>query len=306
MDLECKKQIVAEPTTNPSVTEKCSLLALNRSSYYYQPKPGLTEDSVYLLYRTAAIFAENPFYGYRRVHQDLLAEGFDIGKEGVRQNMKYLGLKAKYPHKQTTIPNKEHKKYPYLLRDLIITKPNQVWATDITYIWHGKGFYYLVAIIDWYSRRILSWRLSNTMDKEFCIDALRDALAQYPAPDIFNTDQGSQFTSIAFTEILKNHNIKISMDGKGRAADNIVIERFWRSIKHENILLNEYSTGIDLKQGIAEYIEFYNSRRKHSALNYKTPIEVHENKPRKEGGLSTVCELIDFDQFRNLILKKAA
>jgi len=306
MDLDYKKQLINDSEEKPSIKEKCRILDLNRSSYYYEAMPTITEDDVYLLYRTASIFAESPFYGYRRLYQELIAEGFLVGKERTRQNMKFLGLKAKYPQKRTTIPNKEHEKYPYLLRSLAITKPNQVWATDITYIWHGKGFYYLVAIIDWYSRRILSWRLSNTMDKEFCIEALQDALDKYPKPDIFNTDQGSQFTSIAFTEVLKANEIKISMDGKGRALDNIVIERFWRSIKYENILLNEYSSGITLKQGIADYIEFYNTRRKHSSLDYKTPLEVHEGNPRKEANQNTTCDLIDFDHFRNLILKKAA
>jgi len=304
MDLDYKKGLAQDSYTDLTIKEKCSIIGLNRSSLYYKAKP-LTEDQIFLLYRTAEIFANYPFYGYRRLQLDLLDEGFNIGKEKTRQNMKKLGLKASYPHKKTTIPNKEHEKYPYLLKDLAITRPNQVWSTDITYIWNGTGFFYLVAVIDWYSRKILSWRLSNTMDKEFCIEALEDALAKHPKPDIFNTDQGSQFTSIDFTGVLKKHKIKISMDGKGRAIDNIIIERFWRSLKYEDIFLKEYSTGLDLKSGIAEYIKFYNQKRKHSSLEYKTPAEIHGDTNRKEVYQSTQITLIDFEEFRNLLLKKA-
>ena len=304
MDLDSKKKLAKDNFNKLSIKEKCNVLSLSRSSLYYKSKP-LSEDDIFLLYRIAEIFANYPFFGYRRIHQELLGEGFDIGKEKARQNMKFIGVKTQYPQKKTTIPNKAHEKYPYLLRNLDINRPNQVWATDITYIWNGTGFYYLVAIIDWYSRRILSWKISNTMDTSFCIDALKEALAKYPEPEIFNTDQGSQFTSVAFTDILKDHKIKISMDGKGRASDNIIIERFWRSIKYEDILLNEYFSGIELKLGISRYIEFYNGHRKHSSLGYKTPIEVHENIDRKEVKLK-LDNLIDFNEFRNLILKKAA
>ena len=211
-----------------------------------------------------SIFADNPFPGYRKIYKELQEEGIKVDLDKTRKNMKFLGLKTMYPEQKTTIPNKEHKKYPYLLKDLDINRSNQVWATDITYIWNGTGFYYLAAIIDWYSRRILSRKLSNTMDKEFCIDALEEALSKYPNPEIFNTDQGSQFTGLAFTGILIENKIKISTDGKGRALDNVIIERFWRSIKYKNIFLNDYKSGKELKAGIESYITFYNTKRKHA------------------------------------------
>ncbi len=308
MDLNIKRKSIQEDSSVMSIKEKCEIMSLNRSSLYYVAKE-LEENDIQILYKTASIFAENPFMGYRKVHEELKDEGLQVGREKTRKNMKLLGLKTMYPQKTTTIVNKEHKKYPYLLRDLEIIEPNQVWATDITYIWNGTGFYYLVAIIDWYSRRILSWKLSNTMDKEFCIDALEEALAKHPKPQIFNTDQGSQFTSTAFTGILIENNIKISMDGKGRALDNIIIERFWRSIKYENIFLNEYLSGIELKAGIEKYMVFYNTRRKHATLKYKTPLEVHcpiEAKEVKKLKSNNRESLIDYKQFRSLILKKAA
>ena len=308
-DLDIKRRLAQDDFKGLSVSEKCRLSDLARSSLYYQHRPVVTDDEMILMYHISEVFIANPFYGYRRIKDELEDNDIKIGKERVRKYMKMLGLKTFYPKKRTTIANKEHEKYPYLLKDIEITKPNQVWATDITYIWNGSGFYYLVAIIDWHSRRILSWRLSNTMDKEFCIDALNEALSKHPTPEIFNTDQGSQFTSVAFTSVLKANDIKISMDGKGRATDNIIIERFWRSIKYENILLSDYASGIELKAGITKYIEFYNKKRRHTSLGKKTPLEIHDPKAGKEVKAKKIIKEIDmikFNEFRNIVLKKVA
>lgn len=307
--MDTKRKIAKDDFKGLSISEKCELANLARSSVYYNPRPVVTNDEMVLMYHISEAFIENPFFGYRRIKDEIADNGIIIGKERVRKYMKMLGLKTFYPKKKTTIANKEHEKYPYLLKDIEITRANQVWATDITYIWNGSGFYYLVAIIDWHSRRILSWQLSNTMDKEFCIDALNEALSKYPTPEIFNTDQGSQFTSIAFTTLLKANNIKISMDGKGRATDNIIIERFWRTIKYENILLSDYASGIELKTGIAKYVEFYNNKRRHSSLDKKTPLEIHDPKEAKEVKAKKTIKEIDmvkFNEFRNIVLKKAA
>ena len=307
--MDIKRRLAQDDFKGLSVSEKCRLSDLARSSLYYQHRPVVTDDEMILMYHISEVFIANPFYGYRRIKDELEDNDIKIGKERVRKYMKMLGLKTFYPKKRTTIANKEHEKYPYLLKDIEITKPNQVWATDITYIWNGSGFYYLVAIIDWHSRRILSWRLSNTMDKEFCIDALNEALSKHPTPEIFNTDQGSQFTSVAFTSVLKANDIKISMDGKGRATDNIIIERFWRSIKYENILLSDYASGIELKAGITKYIEFYNKKRRHTSLGKKTPLEIHDPKAGKEVKAKKIIKEIDmikFNEFRNIVLKKVA
>lgn len=191
--------------------------------------------------------------------------------------MKILWIKVLYPHKNTSIPNKAHKKYPYLLKDLEITHSNQVWSTDITYIKMNKWFIYLIAIIDWHSRKILSWKISNTMDINFCIEALNEAIEKYWTPEIFNTDQWSQFTSNAFTNILEKNNIAISMDSKWRYADNIFVERLWRTIKQEEVYLKIYNSPIEAKKSIWEYILFYNSKRPHQSLWYKTPLEIYNN-----------------------------
>jgi len=214
-----------------------------------------------------------PFYGYRKVAEELA--DMKVTRKQVRLIMKRAGLRAIYPGKKTTIAAKYHKKYPYLLRGKNISFPNQVWATDITYIRLAGGHVYLAAVIDLYTRKILAWRLSNTIDSEFCIAALEEALEQYGIPAIFNTDQGCQFTSDAFIKVLTDHNIEISMDGVNRALDNIYIERFWRSIKYEDIYLNGYETMTDLKEGVKRYMLFYNSERFHQSLDYATPDEMY-------------------------------
>lgn len=222
------------------------------------------------------VLTERPFYGYRKVWLQISDMG--VTRKQVRRIMRKAGLRAIYPGKRTSLPAKGHQKYPYLLKDKPLWLPNQAWATDITYIKLSGGFAYLVAIIDLYSRKVLSWRVSNTMDAEFCVAALEDAIARYGVPAIFNTDQGSQFTSDAFISVLERHGIRISMDGKNRALDNILVERFWRSLKYEDIYLREYQTLADLKAGLRRYFEFYNSERFHQSLDYATPDEVYDSR----------------------------
>lgn len=215
-----------------------------------------------------------PFYGVLRMKEYLRGLGYNVNEKRVRRLLRKMGLMAIYPKPKLTTHNKSHEIYPYLLREVKIIKPNQVWSTDITYIPMKQGFLYLVAIIDWYSRYVLSWGLSNSLDLSFCIEALEEALKK-DKPEIFNTDQGCQFTSKQFTSILKDNSIKISMDGKGRAIDNIFIERLWRNVKYENIYIKEYQTGMDLYDGLNQYFEFYNNTRKHQSLNYKVPKLVY-------------------------------
>jgi putative transposase len=261
-----------------SVASRCRLLGVYRSGYYYSPSDN-TADKDVLLRSIDRIYSSIPFYGYRKVHKQLKEEGEAIGVNRVNDYMKELGLKAICPSKRlnTTIANIEHKKHPYLLRNLEINRANQVWSTDITYCRVPGGFVYLAAVIDWYSKAILSWKISNIMDSSLVIGVLNDALERYDKPDIFNTDQGSQYTSDEHTQLLMDHGIQISMDGKGRATDNIVIERFWRSVKYEDIYLHEYKSISELKVGVREYVEFYNHRRFHQTLDYQKPMNVYLN-----------------------------
>jgi putative transposase len=266
-----------------SLNKQCELLKVNKSSLYYVPiKPFSSKRRISLLDAINNIYSNFPSYGYRRITKQLQRDGYNVGKKLVKKAMRYMGIKALYPKPKTTIGNKEHYKYPYLLKEfrnhagqVIIDKVNQVWSTDITYIKLGTGFVYLAAIIDWHSKKILSWKLSNTMDNSLVTSVLKEALVLYPKPEIFNTDQGSQYTSKAHVNILKKHDIKISMDGKGRATDNICIERFWRSIKYEEIYLNEYKNMKVLKKSIGKYMDNYNQKRLHSAIDYQTPNEVY-------------------------------
>jgi len=266
-----------------SLNKQCKLLQVSKSSWYYQAsKPFGTHQEMKLLDAINTIYSDFPSYGYRRIHAQLLKDGYSIGKKLVKKAMNYMGIVALYPKPRTTIANHEHYKYEYLLKEfrdatgrIVIKKTNQVWSTDITYIKLEKGFVYLAAIIDWHSKKILSWRLSNTMDVSLTTGVLKEALALYPNPEIFNTDQGSQYTSKEHIAILKKHGIKISMDGVGRATDNICIERFWRTIKYEEIYLNEYKSIKELHKAIVSYMESYNKKRLHSSLGYKTPHEVY-------------------------------
>ena len=254
-----------------SIVQQCKMLSLSRSGHYYKAVPEYTNRELEIMLEMDKIFMERPFFGHRSMHDELLLKGYKIGRDRVLKYMKVMGLEPIYPKPKTTIKAKGHKIYPYLLDNLEIEYPNQVWAADITYIPVRQGFCYLVAIIDWYSRKILSWRISNSMGASFCIEALQEALENHGKPEIFNTDQGSQFTSNQFTSILLEKKIEISMDSKGRALDNIIIERFWRTIKYENIYIYNYDTIFKVKQGVNKYIQFYNYERRHTALGKQTP-----------------------------------
>lgn len=258
-----------------SIKDQCELLGISRSSYYYKPKPAVDEEEIKILKAIKEVLKLRPFYGYRKIA--LALKNMSVTRKQIRLIMKKSGLRAIYPGKRLSIPVKWHEKYPYLLRNKEIWLPNQVWATDITYIKLSGGHVYLVAIIDLFSRKTLSWKLSNTLDTDFCITALEEAIMIYGKPAIFNTDQGSQFTSEAFTNKLKSHKIRISMDGKGRALDNIYIERLWRSLKYEEIYLNEYRSMEDLKIALKKYFNFYNTERFHQSLEYATPDEMYNS-----------------------------
>jgi len=220
-------------------------------------------------------FMQCPWYGSRQMARHLRRQGFSVSRKRIRRLMHKMGLVPIFQKPKTSKPCPEHKVYPYLLKDLAITRPNQVWCADITYIQMKRGFLYLVAVMDWASRNVLAWRLSNTMDGDFCVAALEEAIARYGLPEIFNTDQGSQFTSFAFTDVLKSNGIRISMDGKGRWMDNVFIERLWRSLKYECVYLNTFETGSEAKAGIGSWISYYNGRRPHSALDGRTPAEAY-------------------------------
>jgi len=258
------------------ITRQCDLLDLCRSGVYYQAAPVSAKD-LELMRQIDEIHLTWPFYGSRKIRDELWSRGYDVGRDRVRRLMRLMGIEALYVKPKLSQAYPGHRKYPYLLRGLLITRPNHVWATDITYIPMAKGFCYLVAIIDWASRMVLSWRLSNTLDSSFCIEALEEAIAKFGCPDIFNTDQGSQFTSEAFTECLCSHSIAISMDGKGRWRDNVFIERLWKSVKYEDIYLKAYGSMAEVKKGLTEYFIFYNQMRWHQSLDRKTPAMVYFN-----------------------------
>ena len=276
LDFKAKNALIKSEQDGLSVQKQCALLDFNRSSYYYQPIQ-ISQRKLSILREVDNIYTEIPFFGYRKVYQQLLENGFKVGVNQVANYMKELGLKVIYPTKKikTTLANIAHNKHPYLLRGMDINKPNQVWSTDITYIRVKGGFVYLAAVIDWYSKAILSHKISNTMDESLVLDVLKAALEKYGKPEIFNTDQGSQYTSHKHTQLLIEKGIKISMDGKGRATDNIAIERFWRSAKYENIYIQEYATIRELKNGIDDYIAFYNYKRFHQSLKYQKPMNVY-------------------------------
>lgn len=256
-----------------TIQKQCGLLGISRSSYYYDPKTGHLEKEIIVLEAIMNELKEHPFYGYRKIAHAL--RDMEVTRKQVRRIMKKFGLRAIFPKRNLSKPFKGHKKYPYLLKNKLIWLPNQAWAADITYVRLKGGHVYLVAIIDLYSRKVLSWKVSNTMDTEFCVSALEEAIAQYGIPAIFNTDQGSQFTSEAFTSVLEKYGIQISMDGVGRAIDNIYIERLWRSVKYEEIYLNDYQSMQELKLGLKKYFNFYNTERFHQSLEYDTPDEIY-------------------------------
>ncbi len=255
-------------------TRRCELLDVARSSAYYHPEP-VSEADLALMRLIDEIHLQWPFYGSRRTRDELEDRGHKVNRKRVQRLMRLMDLRALYPRRRTSQPGKGHKIYPYLLRDLSIERANQAWATDICYLPMAKGFMYLVAIMDWHSRRVLSWRVSNTLDTDFCIEALEEALQRFGAPEIFNTDQGSQLTYDAFTGVLKDHGIAICMDGKGRWIDNVFVERLWRSVKYEDVYLRAYETPTELRAGLARYFTFYNARRRHSTLDRRTPDAVY-------------------------------
>ena len=266
--------LIASPDSKLSVSAQCRLLAIPRASFYYRPT-GVSSEDLLLLRLLDEQYLLTPFYGSRRLMHHLRLLGFPVGRTRVQRLMQTMGLRAVYPRPKTSRPHPCHRIFPYLLRDLSIDHPNQVWAADITYIPMRRGFMYLVAIMDWYSRRVLSYRLSNTLDADFCVEALREALDRHGAPEIFNTDQGSQFTSTQFTSALKEHDIRISMDGRGRYLDNIFIERLWWSLKYECVYLHEYTDARELLRGITHWFDFYNTKRGHSALAGRTPDDAY-------------------------------
>lgn len=262
-----------------SVRRQCELLKISRSSLYYEATPTSPEELA-LMRSIDELHLKYPFYGSRKISQSLRGKQQDVNRKRVQRLMRLMGLEAIAPKPGTSKSHPEHAVYPYLLRNLEICKPNQVWAADITYIPMKEGFLYLVAIMDWYSRMVLSWRLSNTMDTRFCIDALEEALSHFAAPEIFNTDQGAQFTSDAFTKCLRSQKVAISMDGKGRCIDNVFVERLWRSLKYEEVYLHAYKDGAEARAGIVRYVDFYNGERPHQALGYQTPQAFHRGAQR--------------------------
>lgn len=270
MSVSHRQHMVNSDHATLSIVRQCALLSIARSGLYYE-SAGESAINLALMREIDRAFTEWPFFGVRQMRRYLVSLGYSVGAKRIRRLMRLIGLMAVYQRPKTSTPNPEHTRYPYLLRGLSITRSNQVWCADITYIPMRKGFLYLVAVMDWHSRKVLSWRLSNTMEVDFCVCALEEALAKYGSPDIFNTDQGSQFTSFAFTGVLRDKGIRISMDGRGRWLDNVFIERLWRSLKYENVYLNAYETGSEARAGIGRWMTFYNQTRPHSSLAGITP-----------------------------------
>jgi putative transposase len=256
------------------LSRQAVILGLSRSSLYYEPV-GVSERDLDLMAAIDKIHTEFPFYGSRRIKFELLDRGFSVGRQHVATLMRRMGIEPLFPKKKLSKPAFGHKIYPYLLRNLEITRAGHVWSADVTYLPMARGFCYLVAIMDWASRRVLSWRLSNTLDASFCVEALEEALERFPAPEIMNTDQGSQFTSEGFTSLLLAHDVKISMDGRGRWLDNVFIERLWRSVKYEEVYLKAYESIPEARKELAAYFDFYNQRRRHQGLKNRTPDEVY-------------------------------
>jgi putative transposase len=257
-----------------SIMRQCELASISRLGFYYQPA-GETPLNLELMGLIDRQFLETPWYGSRQMARHLRREGYPVGRKRIRRLMAKMGLEPIYQRPRTTVPHPGHQIYPYLLRDMVIERPNQVWCADITYIPMRRGFLYLVAVMDWASRKVLSWRVSNTMEADFCIEALEEALERFGKPEIFNTDQGSQFTAPQFTGVLRAADVRISMDGRGRWMDNVFIERLWRSLKYECIYIHAFATGSTLRAGVRDWIGYYNARRPHSALAGRTPDEAY-------------------------------
>jgi putative transposase len=277
MPLQERRERIDRNDKKLNISKQCELLSIHRSGLYYSPVAE-KEESLQIMELLDKQYFDTPFYGVLRLTAHFHKLGFSINVKRMRRLMKIVNWKTIFREPKTSIINKLHKKYPYLLKGLKIEKQNQVWATDITYIPMRKGFMYLIAVIDLYSRKVLNWSLSNTMSADWCAEVLEETIKNHGCPEIFNTDQGSQFTSDVFIKILKSNEIKISMDGKGRALDNIFIERLWKSVKYEHVYLYVYEDGISLYKGLEKYFEFYNERRLHQSLNYKTPNEIYEQR----------------------------
>lgn len=274
MDYRSKISLVTLDHPDLSLSFQTQLLNISRSPFYYQPVP-VSADDIRVMGLMDKIFTNCPFYGSRRILHDLREDYHEqINRKRVIRLMREMGLEAIYPKKVTTIPNQQHLKYPYLLKHLLIVRPNQVWGTDITYIRLLKGFCYLVALLDWFSRYVIAWTISETLDIDFCIENLQRAL-ELNTPEIHNSDQGSHFTSPQYTDILTGKEIQISMDGRGRCMDNIFTERLWRTVKYENVYIHDYRTAKEVRAGFAKYFDFYNNRRKHQSLDYRTPAELY-------------------------------
>ena len=266
-----------DQTHKLSITKQARILSISRGSVYYRAEP-VCEADLCLMRRIDQLHLDYPFAGSRMLQSFLVREGFRIGRLHVRTLMKRMGIEAIYRRPHTSKPAPGHKIYPYLLRHLVVERPNQVWAMDITYIPMARGFVYLAAVVDWFSRKVLAWHISITLDTAFCLEAVEEALARYGKPEMFNTDQGSQFTSFAFTDLLKKHDITISMDGKGAWRDNVFVERLWRTIKYEEVYLRAYNTVPEARVSLGRYIDgFYNAKRPHSSLDRKTPDEAYFN-----------------------------
>lgn len=274
MSVECRRAMIEPVHPRLSITRQCALVSIGRSTFYRTPVPE-TAENLGLMRLLDEQFLDTPWYGTRQMVRHLRRLGHAVGRKRVRRLMARMGLAAIYQRPRTTIPHPEHRIYPYLLRNLVVDRPNQVWCADITYIPMRRGFLYLVAVMDWSTRRVLSWRLSNTLDVEFCIEALEEGLIRFGRPEIFNSDQGSQFTSPRFTEVLTSAGVRISMDGRGRWMDNVFIERLWRSLKYECVYLHAFETGSELRAGLARWIGYYNAGRPHSSLGGLTPDEAY-------------------------------
>jgi putative transposase len=266
-----------DPEHGLPIKQQAEVLDISRSTVYYEPRP-TSEEDLWLMRRIDELHLNYPFAGSRMLRGLLWQQGLEVGRRHIKTLMKRMGVEAIYRKPNTSKPAPGHKIYPYLLRDLAVTRPNQAWAMDITYVPMAHGFVYLAAVVDWFSRRVLAWRLSITMETSFCIEALEEALSKNEKPEIFNTDQGSQFTSDDFTGLLRKNGIDISMDGRGRWRDNVFVERVWKSIKYEEIYLHAYETVLEARNSIGKYLEFYNSIRPHSSLNGFTPDQVYFNR----------------------------
>ena len=266
-----------DSTSRLPITRQCALLDLSRASYYRTRAPRQDDEDAAMKATLSEVYERHPYYGSRRMQLALRDCGWHVGVRRIRRVMRELGLTPIHPKRRTSVPNPAHAKYPYLLRNRAIESADEVWAADITYLPMRRGHVYLVAVMDWYSRRILSWRLSTTLDASFCVEALKEALQRHGTPRIFNTDQGSQFTCPAFLDVLRREGIAISMDGQGCWRDNVVVERFWRSLKYECVFLHAFDDPREARDRVGSWIEFYNRRRPHQALGYRTPAEVHDD-----------------------------